>query len=115
MASRFEKGKSIFFLFRGGYTVQDSQLKPRYYLTKNKAKEFAVCDNDEVVEYAPVAHGRWMYLGENSTGKIFACSACRFPHNPNKRDVALIRAEENPSYCPKCGAKMDGGKSDASD
>lgn len=54
MASRFEKGKSIFFLFRGGYTVQDSQLKPKYYLTKNKAKEFAVCNNDEVVEYASV-------------------------------------------------------------
>ena len=37
------------------------------------------------VDVAPVVHGRWVYVGENSTGKIFTCSDCKFPHNPNKK------------------------------
>ena len=60
-----------------------------------------------IADVEPVRHGRWEYIGENSTGKIFRCSACKFPHNPNKRDIGLIRVDEKPNYCPNCGAKMD--------
>ena len=60
-----------------------------------------------IADVEPVRHGRWEYIGENSTGKIFRCSACKFPHNPNKRDIGLIRVDEKPNYCHNCGAKMD--------
>lgn len=53
MAHRFEKGKHIYFLFKKGFTVQDSQLNPRYYLGRKKAEEYLHW-GDEIVEYAPV-------------------------------------------------------------
>lgn len=59
-------------------------------------------------DVAPVRHGYWRYYGENCTGKVYLCSVCRFPHNPNARDVELARVDENPRYCPHCGARMDG-------
>lgn len=105
MASRFEKGKPIFFLFRNRYTVQDSQLKPRYYLTKNKAKEYAVCDNDEVVEYAPVVHGRWVEKDDNWYETYYDCSVCGDSWVP----IDGTPEQNNVKYCPNCGAKMDGG------
>lgn len=52
--------------------------------------------------------GEWEYVAENSTGKIFVCTVCNFPHNPNKRDVGLVRVDEKPNFCPNCGADMRG-------
>ena len=63
MAHRFEKGKHIFFLFRNGFTVQDSQLKPRFYLTREKAEEYLPF-GDEIVEYAPVITGLHIVSGD---------------------------------------------------
>lgn len=59
-------------------------------------------------KYVEQKHGHWILVAENSTGDIYVCSVCNFPHNPNKRDVELVRVEEEPDYCCKCGAKMDG-------
>lgn len=53
-------------------------------------------------DVAPVVHGRWehgYYCYEPAT----QCSVCK---------VCLAkghRAEKQFTYCPKCGAKMDGG------
>lgn len=62
MASGFEKGESVYFLFRNGYTVRDGQMKPRYYLTRKTAERYADCDDQEIVEYAPLP--RWISVTE---------------------------------------------------
>lgn len=57
------------------------------------------------IEYAPAAdvvevkHGEWITL-EAEIG-LYSCSLC---------EHKILRAECN--YCPKCGAKMDGGVTD---
>ena len=50
----------------------------------------------DVVE---VKHGEWVVL-EEEIG-LYSCSLC---------DYKIIRTECN--YCPRCGAKMDGGKNE---
>lgn len=59
-------------------------------------------------DVAPVVHGRWILIAENSTGLIYYCSSCEKYINPNENDVAHGRAKEKPDYCPNCGARMDG-------
>ena len=54
------------------------------------------------LDYAPVRHALWKYEGHYK-----ACSICG----------SFIHAEATLGsrfwkYCPKCGAKMDGGKED---
>lgn len=65
-------------------------------------------DFKDKTKYVEQKRGHWILVAENSTGDIYVCSVCNFPHNPNKRDVELVRVEEEPDYCCKCGAKMDG-------
>lgn len=55
-------------------------------------------------------HGTWEYIASNSTGNIYRCSNCRKWHNPNKDDVAGLRAVEKPDFCYHCGAIMDEGE-----
>ena len=73
-------------------------------------------------DVAPVVHGRWVF-GKDlpySWGQIpknkyhLYCSECL--------EQAFNRSEDNDhdfdvdtSYCPNCGAKMDGGDSDEAD
>lgn len=52
----------------------------------------------ETIEAEPVKHGTWE---EVEFGQFFECSNC---HNSS-----LCGCE---NYCPKCGAKMDGGNKD---
>lgn len=85
-------------------------------------------------DVAPVRHGRWILEAHdervNYRWNVTAeCSECCdekkeiwagfFPNVPPPiaRDVALISAEsvKLSNYCPNCGAKMDGGDSDAAD
>lgn len=53
-------------------------------------------------DFAPVKHGHWRQVDENKC----ECSNCGI--------VALIGLypHGDKNYCPNCGAKMDGGKSD---
>ena len=55
---------------------------------------YRVVDESHTV---PVVHGRWIPFKSEAAGNIQYCSACGIG-NPNKTN-----------YCPKCGAKMDGG------
>lgn len=60
-------------------------------------------------DVAPVVHGRWidapwLYYG----AKQYVCSRCRNDKYWRKRDLHFKEP-----YCPNCGAKMDGGDSDA--
>lgn len=87
------------------------RLPPEPFMKRNWDKWFKENENlallDEEVcdlpraDVAPVRHGRW---AETVTdGFLFvSCSACGFKTG---------RIDYN--YCPNCGAKMDGGDTDA--
>ena len=60
-------------------------------------------------DVAPVVHGRWEYdLPTINTYGQLRCSIC----NWWTLDPSVDRSY---SYCPNCGAKMDGGDNDAVD
>ena len=55
-------------------------------------------------DVAPVVHGRWIY---DKKAQRPYCSVCK---------GYFYGATNSPmSYCPNCGAKMDGGDNDAAD
>ena len=56
------------------------------------------------VDAVPVVHGRWNNMDGYNTRKV--CSECGW-------DVPEYGKFY--SYCPNCGAKMDGGNGDAAD
>ena len=105
MASRFKKSDHIFFLFGvDDYTIQDSQLKPRYYLTKERAEKYNA-GAAEIVEYIPIIYGRWLDedFPENpvTVHGMAICSICgEFSHKAEHGYNILS------DYCPHCGARM---------
>lgn len=60
-------------------------------------------DEAPAADVAPVVHGEWI-LKHVGAGHYWECSSCH--KNP------CIYMTENTKFCPNCGAKMDGGKSD---
>lgn len=87
------------------------------YITKEQALQAvknAVDAKDEAIEaiaahidaipaaeVAPVVHARWRFVGEAGHGYgIYACTNC---------GSELFESNAK-NYCPKCGARMDGGK-----
>lgn len=102
MANHIKRGESLLIPFRNGLSISDSQNKPRMYKTKKafeKAfpKHYYGTDDVELVEYAEVRHGRWIWVKDH-----WECSGCR---GPRYHDLALGL---DASYCGRCGAKMDG-------
>lgn len=70
------------------------------------------CHAEELVEYAPVVHGRWDGEGDGlADGEIvldvWYCSKCGYCIDDGTDDPCVL-----PNYCPNCGAKMDGGDLD---
>ena len=59
---------------------------------------------EPAADVAPVVHGRWNSMDGYKTRKV--CSECGW-------DVPEYGKFY--SYCPNCGAKMDGGNGDAAD
>ena len=53
----------------------------------------------DAADVAPVRHGRWLYV-DTDTEQFFLCNRCK------KKEYW------ESDYCPSCGAKMDGGKTD---
>lgn len=51
-------------------------------------------------DVAPVVHGRWMPFHSRTAGDMQYCSVCK------------IGFDAKTDYCPRCGAKMDGGDAD---
>lgn len=64
--------------------------------------------NAPTIEAEPVRHGRWIDGAENFTcGNHNAeCSVCHC-------NISWSGCDEDFNYCPRCGAKMDGGAADA--
>ena len=65
-------------------------------------------------DVAPVAHGRWISWEEAGnfvpSPDRHECSVCH-----DAAQVLVNGFELLSDYCPNCGAKMDGGDSDAAD
>lgn len=59
-------------------------------------------------DVAPVMHGRWISLTDCSNAGVY-CSICH--KKVYKEDYAWCNKKNKvrSSYCPNCGAKMDGG------
>lgn len=55
------------------------------------------------VDAAPVVHGRWEWDADGNTG-----------HNIRRCSVCAMGSGWQTSYCPSCGAKMDGGRTGSS-
>lgn len=51
-------------------------------------------------DWKPVVHGRWMSFHSRTAGDMQYCSICK------------IGFDAKTDYCPRCGAKMDGGDAD---
>lgn len=79
MASYINRGESVFFQFRNGKTVLNSQCKPRMFKTAEKATlGVNYVDTDEIVEYVEKnAQQKWIPVTE------------RLPENPLERVLAL--------------------------
>ena len=67
-----------------------------------------VLDRIPLEDVAPVVHGRWISLTECSNAGVY-CSICH--KKVYKEDYAWCNRKNKvrSSYCPNCGAKMDGG------
>ena len=72
-------------------------------------------DNAPTVDAVPVRHGKWMKM----TGMMppeyhghYECSECQW-HMKGLRNSWT--REEELTYCPNCGAKMDGGEANDAD
>ena len=74
------------------------------YLFNITQRIFDIISEIPAADVAPVVHARWIYVEETlATSSGYCCSACRRPRwlSPDVPEVF--------KYCPKCGAKMDGG------
>lgn len=67
-----------------------------------KAKFEALCaaiDKAPTVDAEPVRHGKWINAGHDAFTQYRRCSCC----------ARLLANAPAYDYCPRCGAKMDGG------
>ena len=63
------------------------------------------CSAEELIEYAPVRHGRWTIAEDDYYGlNIVKCSVCHEEWCFEERDDVF---DLNYHYCPNCGALMD--------
>ncbi len=69
-------------------------------------------DNIPAADVAPVVHGRWECVYDDSTGETdITCSHCK---NTRTVNGCFVSTDGEPcyfedDYCPNCGARMDGG------
>lgn len=69
-------------------------------------------ENIPAADVAPVVHGRWIHSRYEDCSEQFElvkCSQC------NHEAYAMAFYVRGGNYCPNCGAKMEGGDSDAAD
>ena len=63
---------------------------------------------NQSADVAPMRYGRWISLTDCSNAGVY-CSVCH--KKVYKEDYAICNRKNKlrSDYCPKCGAKMDGG------
>lgn len=100
MARGINRGQSIYIPFVNGGCVFDSQNRPRMYKSVEQFQKsypgFKI-EKPDLVEYAPVVHGKWIKKTVSSGRESWECSVCHRRARGKK---------ENLPYC-HCGAKMD--------
>ncbi len=76
-----------------------------------------MCDKEKcpvfaapAADVAPVVHGRWMV---DEYARYVFCSACENQYDEDGDVYNDVMYGSPPCYCQDCGAKMDGGDSDA--
>lgn len=70
-------------------------------------------EDAEPADVAPVRHGRWIEYGENQDGNHnMRCSKCGAGLK-SKGHANSYYTKHKYRYCRNCGAKMDGGDTDA--
>lgn len=92
----------------------------RYYNSASNQYLVGRCDGLDIAagllrvapaaDVAPVVHGRWIHSRYEDCSEQFElvkCSQC------NHEAYAMAIYVHDGNYCPNCGAKMDGGDSDA--
>lgn len=71
-------------------------------------------DNAPTVDAAPVVHGRWEVVTHKSDIAYYAkCDHCGYEYACGRKGIGSLIEEVEPffhSYCPECGARMDGGE-----
>lgn len=74
----------------------------------DKCNNYKFLAEQPTIEAETVRHGRWVYDETIGGMKHYNCTNCK-EHNPGNECIA----DENQilwfEYCPKCGARMDGG------
>lgn len=58
-----------------------------------------LCTAEELIEYAPVRHGRWEYVKRRYEAWTHRCSECG--------EIMTTQIGRQANYCHNCGAKMD--------
>ena len=71
----------------------------------NTGSVFRAIRKQPAADVAPVVHGRWMHEETEGGFPTWKCSRCGHGTNYDPNGIDL--------YCYHCGAKMDGGDSDA--
>lgn len=64
-----------------------------------------IVDDFPAADVAPVVHGEWEIVVGSNGKEYMVCTCCRV-----SQDLTGVF-----TYCPNCGAKMDGGDSDEVD
>ena len=71
--------------------------------------------NIPAADVAPVVHGQWIIGADNDDFDI-KCPKCEWTDTFEVAGIAAVeRIAKAMHYCPNCGAKMDGGDSNAAD
>ena len=97
---------------------EGTECEPEQIVKAKDALEYAYGNADRIIELAEadkagrlVVHARWLdapwlYYG----AKQYVCSRCRDDGYWRKRELHFKE-----TYCPNCGAKMDGGDDNEAD
>lgn len=83
---------------------EETGLEPEEVISMQAAKVALEASDAPAADAAPVGHGRWNSMDGYKTRVV--CSECGWDAPEYGKFY---------SYCPNCGAKMDGGDGDAAD
>lgn len=79
-----------------------------FYKAESEDKSMdTIIDNAPTIEAEPVIHAKWIFRPDDSE---CACTNCNFKIYGTLYQNRYLIVPYN--FCPNCGAKMDGGKSD---
>ena len=76
------------------------------WVVVEREKEIALMKK-QLADTQPVRHGRWIPEDEYYVDDTYICSVCGYEFIITDGDLE----SDELNYCPRCGAKMDGGKS----